>query len=328
MRLVPCPCVVLNGHGRNSSRHATWRTRRRTGRRRLLADFQGHRHAIAERHDRRDHPRVFRKPFVVGPDGLGLARSVLAGHVAAPEDIVRDEESSDPEAYDGGIEDRGIARLVDVVEDVVEGALQVLQNPLGVTDEDLDFRRDAGLLHVLPRDGGRLGIVFDRDEFAIVRQRTGEPGARVSDRGAELKDPPRTGRARQDMEQTSLRRPDDRPSFLLALSLHGPKRRVSPVRQPIDVFVDLLVHDCARHATTAATSVVCRYEPSRQLDKHLSHMSGHRGAGWDMCKLTKTDSAVLSLYLETLYVNEIMARGYAVPPNLEVPAPARPKLTG
>src|SRR3989442_235111 len=96
MRLVPCPCVVLNGHGRNSSRHATWRTRRRTGRRRLLADFQGHRHAIAERHDRRDHPRVFRKPFVVGPDGLGLARSVLAGHVAAPEDIVRDEEPSDP----------------------------------------------------------------------------------------------------------------------------------------------------------------------------------------------------------------------------------------
>src|SRR3989442_1752580 len=205
MRLVPCPCVVLNGHGRNSSRHATWRTPRRTGRRRLLADFPGHRHAIPER-------------------------------------------------------------------------------------------------------------------SAMVRQRAAEPGARVSDRDAELKDPPRTGRAREDMEQTSLRRPDDRQSFLLALSLHGPKRRVSPVRQPIDVFVDLLVHDCARHATTAATSVVCRYEPSRQLDKHLSHMSGHRGAGWDMCKLTKTDSAVLSLYLETLYVNEIMARGYAVPPNLEVPA--------
>ena len=57
-------------------------------------------------------------------------------------------------------------------------------------------------------------------------------------------------------------------------------------------------------------------------------MSGHGGAGWDMCKLTKTDSAVLSLYLETQYVNEIMARGYAVPPNLDVPAPARPKVTG
>jgi hypothetical protein len=112
------------------------------------------------------------------------------------------------------------------------------------------------------------------------------------------------------------------------LSLHGPQRRVSSVRQPIDVFVDLLVHDRARHATTAATSVVCGYEPSRHLDKHLSRMSGHRGAGWDMCKLTKTDSAVLSLYLETQYVNEIMARGYAVPPNLDVPAPARPKVTG
>src|SRR6266849_1034022 len=291
----------------------------------LVADFQGHRHAVAERHDRRDHSRVFCKSFVVGPDGLSLARPVLAGHVPVPEDIVRDEESSDPQAHDGGIEDRGIPGLVDVVEDVVERALQVLQNPLGVTDEDLDFRRDAGLFHVLPRDGGRLGVVFDRNEFAIVRQPTGEPGARVSDRGAELEDPPRTGRPRQDMEQTSLHRADNRPSFLLALSLHGPQRRVSPVRQPIDVFVDFLVHDCARHATTAAPSVVCGYEPSRHLDKHLSRMSGHRGAGWDMCKLTKTDSAVLSLYLETQYVNEIMARGYVVPPNLDLPAPARSK---
>ncbi len=42
-----------------------------------------------------------------------------------------------------------------------------------------------------------------------------------------------------------------------------------------------------------------------------------------MCKLTKTDSAVLSWYLETEYVNAIMERGYAVRPNLNVPPPAR-----
>jgi len=47
-----------------------------------------------------------------------------------------------------------------------------------------------------------------------------------------------------------------------------------------------------------------------------------------MCKLTKTDSAVLSLYLETQYVNEIMARGYAVQPNLDLPAPKPVKLIG
>jgi len=38
-----------------------------------------------------------------------------------------------------------------------------------------------------------------------------------------------------------------------------------------------------------------------------------------MCKLTKTTSPVLSLYLETTYVNEIAERGYAVRPNLEIP---------
>lgn len=40
-----------------------------------------------------------------------------------------------------------------------------------------------------------------------------------------------------------------------------------------------------------------------------------------MCKLTKSTSPVISLYLETLYVNEIAARGYAVRPNLAVPSP-------
>ncbi len=43
-----------------------------------------------------------------------------------------------------------------------------------------------------------------------------------------------------------------------------------------------------------------------------------------MCKLTKSNSPVLSLFLETQYVNEIASRGYAVRPNLAVPAPAEP----
>ncbi len=37
----------------------------------------------------------------------------------------------------------------------------------------------------------------------------------------------------------------------------------------------------------------------------------------------RTDSAVLSWYLETEYVNAIMARGYAVRPNLDLPAAGR-----
>lgn len=44
-----------------------------------------------------------------------------------------------------------------------------------------------------------------------------------------------------------------------------------------------------------------------------------------MCKLTKTDSQVLSWILETEYVNEVSQRGYAVQPNLAVvphPGPA------
>src|SRR2546426_7233783 len=272
------------------------------GRAGLLSNLQRDGHAIPKWNDRGDHPRVLREPFVVGPDGLRLLRPVFAGHIAAPQDVVRHQESTHSEALDRGVQDRRISGLVDVVEDVVEGTFEILQNSLRVADENLDLRGDAGLLHVLPGNRGRLGTVLDGDELPVVGQRASEPRARVSDRGAELEDPACADRAREDMEETSLRCGDDGPVFLFALLFHGPQRRVPSVRQAIDVLVDFLVYDAARHATTAATSVVFRYEPSRSLDKRLSHMSRHRGSGWDMCKLTKTDSAVLSLYLETQYV--------------------------
>lgn len=44
-----------------------------------------------------------------------------------------------------------------------------------------------------------------------------------------------------------------------------------------------------------------------------------------MCKLTKTGSPVLSWVLEVEYVNEVVTRGTARPPNLQVPAPPGPR---
>lgn len=43
-----------------------------------------------------------------------------------------------------------------------------------------------------------------------------------------------------------------------------------------------------------------------------------------MCRSTKTPSAVLSLYLETEYVNAIASRGYALRPNLAIPVHGGP----
>src|SRR5437867_840096 len=324
---MPMRCIKCSREHRRQECTESGRTRKgRTAR--LVSNLQRDRDAIPKRNDRGDHPRVLRQPFVVGADGLRLFRSVFAGHIAAPQDVVRHQEATHSEALDRGVQHRGISGLVDVVEDVVERTFEVLQNSLRIADENLDLRGDAGLLHVLPGNRGGLGIVLDRDELPVVGQRASEPRARVSDRGAELEDPACADRACKDMEETSLRCGDDGPALLFALLFHGPQRRVPSVRQAIDVLVDFLVYDAARHDTTAATSVVFRYEPSRSLDKRLSHMSRHRGAGWDMCKLTKTDSAVLSLYLETQYVNETMARGYVVPPNLDLPAPVRSKVTG
>src|SRR5881628_1196844 len=169
------------------------------GRAGLLSNLQRDGDAIPKGNDRGDHPRVLRQPFVVGPDGLRLLGSVFAGHIAAPQDVVRHEESANSEALDRRVQHRGISGLVDVVEDVVERTFEVLQNSVRIADENLDLRGDAGLLHVLPGNRGGLGIVLDRDELAIVGERASEPCARVSDRGAELEDPARADRAREDM---------------------------------------------------------------------------------------------------------------------------------
>src|SRR5439155_1578280 len=87
-------------------------------------------------------------------------------------------------------------------------------------------RGRAGLLHVLPGNRRGLWIVLHSDKLAIVVERASEPCARVSDRGAELEDPARADRAREDVEETSLRRGDDWPAFLFALLFHGPQGRV------------------------------------------------------------------------------------------------------
>src|SRR5256712_13561836 len=134
----------------------------------LLSSLQPAGDRIAKGTNRGDHPRVFRQPFVVGPDGLCLLRSVLAGHIAMPQDVVRHQESSNSETLDRGLQDRGISGLVDVVEDVVEGTFEVLQNSLRIADENLDLWGDAGLLHVLPGNRRGLGIVLDRDKLAVV----------------------------------------------------------------------------------------------------------------------------------------------------------------
>src|SRR2546428_9589134 len=83
----------------------------------LLSSLQRDGDAIAKGNNRGDHPRVFRQPFVVGPDGLCLLRSVLAGHLAMPQDVVRHQVSSNSEALDFGVQDSGNSGLVDVVED-------------------------------------------------------------------------------------------------------------------------------------------------------------------------------------------------------------------
>src|SRR6267143_4072530 len=227
-----------------------------------LADFRGNRDAVAQRHDRYNHARVLRQPLVVGPDRRRLRGPDLTGHIAIPEDVVRDQKPADPEPFDTRLEDRGIPRLVDVVEDEVERAFEIAKDLVRGPHEDPYLRGDTGLLEIFLSQGRGLGIVLDRCEFPTVGEGASQPRPRISDRSAELQDSLRPNGPREDMEKTSLRRTDDRPTFLHALLLDGHQCRTAAVRKVINVAVNLVVYNPRRQWTTVRPSAVPGHEPS------------------------------------------------------------------
>src|SRR5437667_10517915 len=149
-RLPRCaiPSVSMTLVCINASRKRRFAAGNETGRLGTAADLrahlQGDGHPIPERHDRGDHPRVFRESLVVRPDGLSLLGTILLRDLALPEDIVRHQEAADPHALDARVEDRGIPGLVDVAEHEVERPPDILEAFPGVADEDLHFRSHAG----------------------------------------------------------------------------------------------------------------------------------------------------------------------------------------
>src|SRR5207247_9094203 len=95
-----------------------------------------------------------------------------------------------------------------------------------------------------------LGIVLDRDEFAAVDEGASEPGPRIPDRGAELQDTLRAQGPREDVEETPLRRTDDRPALLQALLLDRHEGGTAALRHAIHVVVNFVVYHAGRHAPT------------------------------------------------------------------------------
>src|SRR5437016_14008718 len=96
----------------------------------LVTNFRRDRDPVAERRDRRDHPRVLRQPLVVGPDRRRLRGPDFAGYVAMPKDVVRDQETADPESLDTRFEYRRMPCLVDVIEDKVESTFEIATDPV------------------------------------------------------------------------------------------------------------------------------------------------------------------------------------------------------
>src|SRR2546430_11878127 len=93
------------------------------------------------------------------------------------------------------------------------------------------------------------------------------------------------------MEETPLRRTDDRPALLQALLLDRHEGGIAAVRQAIHVLVNLVVYNAGRQSTTVRPSAVPTHEPSRVVDKRLSGGGPHSGPGWDPCTSSRSRTA-------------------------------------
>jgi len=109
------------------------------------------------------------------------------------------------------------------------------------------------------------------------------------------------------MEKTSLRRTDDRPTFLHALLLDGHQCRTAAVRKVINVAVNLVVYNPRRQWTTVGRAPYPGMTFSASLTTLIPTKAASR-CGMGPCVAHKDGQRRASWYLETQYVNEVAAR--------------------
>src|SRR6266480_3837694 len=201
-----------------------------------------------------------------------------------PPGIVYDEIDK----YMDGLANRGDAALVTVEKQGLKEGWPIVG------------AAEGSLLHILARSlrakrilelGTAIGYSGTWLARAPVDEGASEPGPRIPDRGAELQDALRAQGPREDVEETPLRRTDDRPALLQALLLDRHEGGIAAVRQAIHVLVNFVVYNAGGQSTTARPSAVPTHEPSRVVDKRLSGGGPHRSAGWDPCASSRRRTA-------------------------------------
>src|ERR1051326_5613834 len=149
--------------------------------------------------------------LVVSDDGLRVLRVWLLrrlvetrNDVAAPQHVVRDEQTPWPQKFDQPVEHRSVLPLVAVLKDQIERSGDLVQHPRRVADDDVDAIGKTRAREVVACDLRALLIDFHRDEHSAFRQHARHPDSRIADRGPNLEDACRSRRQREHSEQ----RPD------------------------------------------------------------------------------------------------------------------------
>ena len=135
-----------------------------------------------------------RDPLVVFGNRARVRR-IVAGrgresrhHLAVPEHVVGDQQSTGAEQRDQPIEERLVELLVAVLKNEIERAGHLRDFQPRVADNDAHALGDAGTREILARFPRALLAHLHREQPAARWQRAGQPDAGIADRRADFQD--------------------------------------------------------------------------------------------------------------------------------------------
>ena len=142
-----------------------------------------------------------------GADDAGVAAGGVGDRAVADHVVADDDRAGAGEAQRPG-EIVGVAALVGVDEDEVEGAVEGGQRVEGRAGDQLDPVGEAGAGDVRARHLGVPPLGLQGDEPAALGKGAGEPDRRVAAEGADLEDAAGARHAGEEVQELALQRRD------------------------------------------------------------------------------------------------------------------------
>src|SRR6266850_4723145 len=197
-----------------------------------------------------DQPVEFLDALRIRIIGCGWPR-----RFAGPKRIIRDEQAPAPQLRQRRVQSVRVLMLVHVVENQIECARRVLEQPLCNSHANVDPLRHARPPKIIPGPPGFFRIAVRVNNLTLRPCRPRQPDCRVADGRAHLKDSLRSRHLHEKRQHACHRRPDDGDIVLRRILFHLTNDFIALRQQLVKVFVDVMLHECAAQIVGSNHSV-------------------------------------------------------------------------